>query len=45
MGRFGMSARHLPVSSGPSSGGGAAGGGGGGGAGVYTEETFTYTGG
>jgi len=43
MGRFGMSARHLPVSSGPSSGGGAAGGGGGGG--VYTEETFTYTGG
>ena len=45
MGRFGMSARHLPVSSGPSSGGGAAGGGGGGGAGVYTEETFNYTGG
>ena len=45
MGRPGMSARWNPTASGPGAAGGGAAGGGGGGAGVYTEKTFTYTGG
>lgn len=45
MGRPGMSARFIATASGPGSLGGAGAGGGGGGAGVYTEKTFSYTGG
>jgi len=45
MGRPGMSARWMPTASGPGALGGSGAGGGGGGAGVYTEASFTYTGG